>query len=366
MRHRSGQVKRKKEVIADRPAGRSTVAVFYERWKGKTGSFLNFETFNEKLLGVCLDFWGVGEEKLPFSLLFSWGRQSIMTEITTFGGFSMLITGICAASLILSVLLCLLCPLSFWLLPVLFVGAFLGFAILAFLFLWLACAVVSFDKPQEHDSKFYRFLTKLYIQALPRLIRVHIHKRGLENLHKEGRFILMCNHQSNADPVLLLEAFPDAQLAFISKRENQDMFLIGKIMHKLMCQMINRENDREALKTILKCIQLLKDDEVNIGVFPEGYCTTDGRLQHFRAGVFKIAQKTKVPIVVCTLKNTAEIFVNLPRLKPTHVQLHLVGIIRPEEYEGLTTVQISDMAFKMMLDDMGPEFAPLEKGEDAT
>ena len=138
------------------------------------------------------------------------------------------------------------------------------------------------------------------------------------------------------------------------------MFVIGKMMHKTMCQMVNRENDREALKTILKCIQLLKDDEVNIGVFPEGYCTTDGRLQHFRPGVFKIAQKTKVPIVVCTLQNTPEIFDNLPKLKPTDVQLHLVGVVRPEEYEGMTTVQISDMVFRMMLEDLGPDFAPLE------
>ena len=37
-----------------------------------------------------------------------------------------------------------------------------------------------------------------------------------------------------------------------------------------MGQMLNRENDREALKTIVTCIRLLKDDEVSIGVFPEG------------------------------------------------------------------------------------------------
>ena len=41
-------------------------------------------------------------------------------------------------------------------------------------------------------------------------------------------------------------------------------------------------------------------------------------------------------------------------------------VIRPEEYEGMTTVQISDMAFRMMLDDLGPDFAPLEKGEATT
>lgn len=48
------------------------------------------------------------------------------------------------------------------------------------------------------------------------------------------------------------------------------MFLIGKIMHRLMCQLINRENDREALKTILKCIQMIREDQVSGCRLPRG------------------------------------------------------------------------------------------------
>jgi hypothetical protein len=29
-------------------------------------------------------------------------------------------------------------------------------------------------------------------------------------------------------------------VAFISKKENKDMFLVGKVMHKLLCQLIDR------------------------------------------------------------------------------------------------------------------------------
>ena len=142
------------------------------------------------------------------------------------------------------------------------------------------------------------------------------------------------------------------------------MFLIGKFMHKLMCQLLDRENDRQALKVILRCIQLVRDEKMNLAVFPEGWCTLDGRLQHFRPGVFKIAQKTKVPIVVCTVNNTQQIFDNLPKLRRTDVDLHLLEVIRPEEYEGLTTVQLADKVFQMMLEDLGPEYAPLEPKEE--
>ena len=276
----------------------------------------------------------------------------------------MLLTCLTILSAVASALICVLGGVSFWWLPLLLLGCFLGGLAVAFGFLWLMCALVDFDKPQEHDSKFYRFLAKIYIEALVPLVRVHIHKRGLEKLPKEGPYMMVCNHQSIADPVILLEAFPKAELTFISKKENHDMFLIGKIMHKLMCQLIDRENDRQALKVILRCIQLVRDEKMNLAVFPEGWCTLDGRLQHFRPGVFKIAQKTKVPIVVCTVNNTQQIFDNLPKLRRTDVDLHLLEVIRPEESEGLTTVQLADKVFQMMLDDLGPEYAPLEPKEE--
>lgn len=276
----------------------------------------------------------------------------------------MLLTCLTILSAVAAVLICVLGGVSFWWLPLLLLGCFLGGLAVAFGFLWFMCALVDFDKPQEHDSKFYRFLAKIYIEALVPLVRVHIHKRGLEKLPKEGPYMMVCNHQSIADPVILLEAFPKAELTFISKKENHDMFLIGKIMHKLMCQLLDRENDRQALKVILRCIQLVRDEKMNLAVFPEGWCTLDGRLQHFRPGVFKIAQKTKVPIVVCTVNNTQQIFDNLPKLRRTDVDLHLLEVIRPEEYEGLTTVQLADKVFQMMLEDLGPEYAPLEPKEE--
>ena len=272
----------------------------------------------------------------------------------------MLLCGITLASAALAVVLFCLTGFTWWVLPVALVGGFLGLLVLAFLFLWAACAVVDFNKPQLHDSKFYRAMANLYIQALPILAGIHIERKGLEQLPQDGRFLLVCNHLSDADPVLLLQSFPKAQLAFISKRENQSMFLIGKIMHKLMCQMINRENDREALKTILKCIQLIKDDEVSVAVFPEGYTSRDGRLQHFRAGAFKIAMKTGVPIVVCTIAGSQHIFHNLAHLRPSQVKLHLVGVISPEEQKGRTAVEISEQCYQMMLQDLGPEYAPID------
>ena len=236
-----------------------------------------------------------------------------------------------------------------------FVGSVAALALLAFLFLWVACALVDISKPQEHDSKFYRVLTNLIIEAVMMIARVHVHTEGLENTPKEGRFLLVCNHLNDSDPALLLHFFRKSQLAFISKKENSTMFIVGKVMHKILCQMINRENDREALKTILKCIQLIKDDEVSVAVFPEGGIKENNLLNPFRPGVFKIAQKAGVPIVVCTLCGSHDAFKNFAKLKPSEVQLHLVGVIPAEELKGVTAVDISNRVHAMMAADLGED-----------
>lgn len=248
-----------------------------------------------------------------------------------------------------------------WRIPTVFAGSFLSLGILAFLFLWLLCELVDMEKPQEKDSKFYRTILYLYIDAIMTILQMRVKAEGLEKMPKDGRVLLVCNHINDLDPVLLLGYFKKKQLAFISKRENDQKFLVGKMMHKIMCQPINRENDREALKTIIKCVKLLQEDEVSVAVFPEGYTSMDGLLHPFRNGVFKIAMKTKVPVVVCTVRNTNKVFRNAKKLKPTNVTLRLLDVIPPERYEGMTTVELGDIVHKLMADDLGPELCLPQK-----
>ena len=248
-----------------------------------------------------------------------------------------------------------------WLLPCGFVGSFLGLVVLAFLLLWFLCAIVDQKKPQEKDSKFYRTLLHLFVDAILPLARVTIKTQGLEKTPKSGRFMLVCNHIDNLDPAFLLTCFRDSQLAFISKREVQGYFLVGKLMHKILCQPINRENDREALKTILKCIQILKEDKASIAVFPEGYIHKDKKLHHFRSGVFKIATKTKVPIVVCTIRDSRFVLGKLKKLQPSSVDVRLLQVIQPEEYENLTTVELGEQIYEIMAQDLGPELVSQEE-----
>ena len=268
----------------------------------------------------------------------------------------MLLKTITGLSLLVSCIIFACADWAIWMLPLLFVGIYAGLLLLAVAFLWAICAVVNLDKPQEEDSPFYRRVMHLYIEALIQLVRVRLHTKGLENTPKEGRFLLVCNHLFIADPGIVLHCFRKSQLAFLTKKENYKLPFIGAFMHKILCQPIDRENDRQALKSIIKCIQMIKEDKVSVCAFPEGYTSKDGKLHPFRPGVFKIAQKAGVPIVVCTIQNTREIFKNLKHFGHTDVELHLVDIIPPESYAGLNTVALSDMVYEKMIADLGESF----------
>ena len=245
---------------------------------------------------------------------------------------------------------------GFWAALGTFVGGVLLLCLGMFLYLLFLCSRVDQSVPQEEDDPHYRKVTNLILESVLPVLRIHIQKNCLEKMPQEGRFLLVCNHCSDSDPIILLRCLAKYQLAFVSKRENSTMFVIGPMMHKLLCQLINRENDREALKTILNCIQILKEDKASVAVFPEGgILTEDGKLHHFKPGVFKIAQKAKVPIVVCTLKNTLPVVHNILHLKPSHVQLDVLEVIPVETVLAKKTVEIAEYCHGLMAEKLGPE-----------
>lgn len=240
-----------------------------------------------------------------------------------------------------------------WKLPVFFLAAYAALFLIAFLFLWVACAIVRMDTPQEEDSPFYRKMMYLYEAAIMSILKVRIHMSGFDNLPKDSRFVLVCNHLHLIDPLVLHLCTTQGQLAFISKKENDNLFIINKLMHKTLCQSIDRENDRAALNTILKCISIIKQDKASIGVFPEGYTSKDGHLQPFRNGVFKIAQKANVPIVVCTLRNTQYGFSNALRRKRTEVYADLLEVIPAAEAKAVNTTVLGERIHKVMEANVG-------------
>ena len=235
--------------------------------------------------------------------------------------------------------------------PILWVGLFAGFflaLLIAFaLTVWISSLPVDMSKEQKKYSRYYGFMANQLIFVALKLAGVRVHTKGLELVPRDRPFLLVSNHIADLDPVPFLHAMPWARLAFISKQENEKIYLVNKYMHRIQCLSINRENDREALKTIVRTIQILREGDHSMCVFPEGYESKTGELLPFRNGVFKIAQKAQVPIVVAVLRNTPLIAKNMFRRR-TDVEVEILGVVPVEELTGVLTKDVGERIHKMM------------------
>ncbi len=238
---------------------------------------------------------------------------------------------------------------SWWLVPVLFVGIFLLFFILQ------ACLLVALIlfTPKRKDGvfkeeKLFRLTVKLTLPIIITLARVKIKTQGLEQFPENKNVLLVCNHQFDFDPVIIFNCLPNVSFSFIGKKDIlTEKKFIAKAMRRLSCLFIDRENDREAAKTIINAIKYLKEDKCSVGLFPEGYCSKDCELLPLRNGSLKIALKSKVPVAVCVINNTREIPKRMFR-KKTEVDFRLLEVIEPKFYENMSTSELGDYIHNKM------------------
>lgn len=220
-------------------------------------------------------------------------------------------------------------------------AALLGLCLLYIIFLTVCALLVDTKKEYEHDSPFYRRMLYGATACCIRLLHIHIHVDGMEKLPKDGRFLLVSNHRSNFDPILTWQVMKDSNLAFVSKAENFGIPIFGRIIRRCCFLAIDRENPRNALLTIEKAAKLIESDEVSIGIYPEGTRSKECVLLPFHNGVFKIAQKASVPIVVASIQGTEQIHKNWYRRR-SDVQFRIIETIPTEFVSANRTSAIGE------------------------
>ncbi len=239
---------------------------------------------------------------------------------------------------------------SWWIVPLIVIGSFVGLIVLHLSVLGIMLCLVDLEGNPDKFSNLYRRFINVTLPLLWKIGRVNIHTTGAENVPEDERFLLVCNHNHDIDPAVIISELPSAELGFIAKKEIYTIpkfWIVARAMHKLHCLPIDRENNRSAAETVVKAIRLIKDDTVSVGVFPEGYTSLDGRLHEFRNGVFKIACKSACPIVVCTLVGTRAASKRLIK-HSSDIYFDIVDVISAEEVMGMNTAEISERVHKAM------------------
>jgi len=125
---------------------------------------------------------------------------------------------------------------------------------------------------------------------------------GLENVPKEGAFLLASNHLSFLDPPALGCRLP-RNLHYFA-RDSLFKGLLGMFIRSLNSIPVNRS--QLDLATLRRVLKVLKDGHPLL-VFPEGTRSEDGRLGEGKKGVGMLVAKSQVPVLPARVFGSYEI-----------------------------------------------------------
>lgn len=167
-----------------------------------------------------------------------------------------------------------------------------------FLFTGIANAVVAgyiFLLVPEYLMRFIAFV------ATHTLYRFKV--RGEQHIPTEGAALLVCNHVSFVDAVLLMAASP-RPIRFMMDHRIFRLPVLGPLFRLVKAIPVAPQAEDPATydAAFAAADQVLAEGDL-LCIFPEGAITRDGRVGEFKGGLMKILERRPVPVVPLALQN---------------------------------------------------------------
>lgn len=226
-------------------------------------------------------------------------------------------------------------------------GILVSLLIVWWLIVFFFAYIINPKKTYTENSKFYRFLLNFSTDQAMIGSRLRIHVTGKEKI-PEGRFLFVSNHRSNFDPLIQWHILKKQDISFVSKEDNFKIPAFGRIIRKCCFLSIDRNDPRKSMKTLLDAAELIKRDQVSIGIYPEGTRNRSEELLPFHDGVLKIAKIANVPILVGVIQGSEKIAKNFP-FRHTDIYVDFVDVIDADTVSSQTTHVLSSRVREDMI-----------------
>lgn len=128
--------------------------------------------------------------------------------------------------------------------------------------------------------------------------------RGIEHIPGSGSTLLVSNHASYLDP-LLIGVAARRRIHYLAKKELFENRLFSFIL-RTICGAMPVDRDQLDRNTLRQVFSLLQGREMLL-VFPEGTRTRDGNLSEAKLGVGMIAYHTRTTVIPAYIKGSFEI-----------------------------------------------------------
>ncbi len=169
-------------------------------------------------------------------------------------------------------------------------------------------------------------------------IGINLEIRGQENLIDEP-CLFVANHQSLLDIPALIVAI-NKPVGFIGKKELSKIPVLSKWMGRSKSIFLDRENVREAIKSMNEGIENIKKG-YSMAIFPEGTRSKSDNVLDFKKGSLKLALKPLAPIIPVSINGTYKSLEEHNRVRKADV---IVTINKPIYTKDLSKEEISNLS----------------------
>ena len=194
------------------------------------------------------------------------------------------------------------------------------------------------EQPEKPNKVCYWFVHQT-AYVVPFLFRIHFTKSG--KFPKE-KSLIVSNHVSNFDPMPVMYYAKGQPVICVTKPGNLQIPIAGPFIYHCNYIEIDRENDFNAVKAIVRATKILQKDIASIYICPEGTRNKhpENGLLEFKGGSFKIAFKSKCPITVVAVKNTNKVGKQF-LYKNTRVFVDVCEVIPYEKYKDMNSQELA-------------------------
>ncbi len=207
-----------------------------------------------------------------------------------------------------------------------------------------------FDRIRRISHYFTCLWATLYFKICPGW-RLNI--EGSENYTKDRKYVIISNHESLLDIILLMQLF--VHFRWITKIEMVSVPILGWLI-RMNKYITVRRGDQESKAAMLnKCSESLNEN-VPVFFFPEGTRSFDGTLNPFKDGAFICAVENNVPVLPMLIDGPYKVLPKKGFLIESR-QLFRIKILKeisPGDLKGKTPAEAAEYARNIMMIDMAP------------
>ncbi|MDR2206487.1 MAG: 1-acyl-sn-glycerol-3-phosphate acyltransferase [Flavobacteriaceae bacterium] len=149
---------------------------------------------------------------------------------------------------------------------------------------------------------------------------------------KNRQYVIIANHTSIMDIMLMPILFPHHPICFVGKKELVKIPIFGTI-YKRICVMVDRNSAKSRADVYRRCAERMQEGD-SIVIFPEGGVPDDTGvlLDNFKDGAFILSSKHNFPIAVFTFAGLKEMFpFDNGKGFPGKAKVYLNEILEPDQ-----------------------------------